>query len=63
MFDAVVQVKLLQIERILAVVLLQQAGSIMWHEGAKRSAKVIGRANLVREVGELDPSSTARNDA
>jgi hypothetical protein len=62
MFDAVVQVELLQIERILTVVLLQHAGGNMWHESAERGAKVVRRTNLSREFGELDPSSTARND-
>lgn len=63
MFNTVVQVKLLQIERILAVALLQHAGRQVWHKGAKRRAKVVGWTNLGREIGEFDASSTARNDA
>ena len=63
MFDAVVQVELLQIERILAILPLQHVGGNVRHKGAKRSAKVVRRPNLARQFGELDASSTARDDA
>ena len=63
MFDPVVQVEILQIKRILAIVLVQQPSGVVWYKGTKRRGKVVGRTNLVREFGEFNPSSTAREDA
>lgn len=62
-FDAVVQVELLQIERILAIVPLQHAGGNVRHKSAERRAKVVRRTDLAREFGELDASSATRDDA
>ena len=63
MFDTVVQVELVQVKRILVVVAVQHLRGIVRHKGAKRSPKVVRRADLAREFGEPDPTSAARNDA
>ena len=59
MFDAVVQVELLQIERVLLVVPPQHAGGNVRDPRAERRAKVVSRTNLLSEFGELDSSSAA----
>ena len=59
MFDAIVQVELLQIERVLLVVPPQHAGGNVWDPRAERRAKVVSRTNLLSEFGELDSSSAA----
>lgn len=62
MLNAVVQVELFQIKCIFAIALVQHPSGIVWHKGTKRRGKVVGRTNLVREFGEPDPSTSARDD-
>lgn len=62
-FNPVMQADLLQIERISAVVLVQRTGSVVAHIVTERSAKVVRRMDMFRDIGKLDISSTTRNDS
>lgn len=54
MFDAITQVEFMEIERILAVALVQYEGGIMGYERAKRRCGVVCRRDLFGQLGELD---------
>ena len=61
-FDSVVQIELLQVERVLVKVSVEHASDVMARVVAKRGAKVECRTKIFGSIGELDTPSTARKD-
>lgn len=53
-FDAITQVELMEIERILAVALVQYEGGIMGYERAKRRCRVVCQRDFFGQLSELD---------
>lgn len=63
MFDSVVQVNLLQVERIPAIAFVQHAGGVVAHKVAKGRAEVVCRMKTIGKLGEFDAFATAWNDS
>lgn len=63
MFNAIVQINLFKVERILAIALVQHESRIMRYKGTESGRKIVCCTDLASEVGKFDSTAAARDDS
>ena len=63
MFDAIVQINLFKVERILAIALVQHESRIMRYKGTESGRKIVCCTDLASEIGKFDSTAAARDDS
>ena len=59
MFDAIMHIEFLEVERVFVVALFQHEGSVMGHERTERRRDIVRRADFCTNVSKFDPAAIA----